>query len=117
MNRLARSINITEDVPGRILHWNFFIGGHLSASVPVRLVERTDEGQLVWMETGAPMWRTELPGGAHLRDIAPDDRPAAGYPVVPGRWPMGSALFYQPAGAAHSVLWLFGRRGSSVAGT
>ena len=31
MNRLARSINITEDVPGRILHWNFFIGGHLSA--------------------------------------------------------------------------------------
>ena len=57
------------------------------------------------------MWRTELPGGAHLRDIAPDDRPATGYPVVPGRWPMGSALFYQPSGAAHSVLWLFGRRG------
>ena len=111
MNRLAHSINITEDVPGRILHWNLFIGGHLSASVPVRLVERTDEAQLVWMETGAPMWRTELPGGAHLRDIAPDDRPATGYPVVPGRWPMGSALFYQPSGAAHSVLWLFGRRG------
>ncbi|MGW3660159.1 DUF402 domain-containing protein [Streptomyces sp. NPDC005151] len=111
MNRLAHVINTTDDVPGRILHWNFFIGGHLSASVPVRLVDRTDEGQLVWMETGAPMWRTELPGGAHLRDIAPDDRPATGYPVVPDRWPMGSALFYQPTDAAYSVLWLFGRRG------
>lgn len=99
-----------NDEPGRILRWNFFIGGHLSASVPVRLVERTDRGQLVWMETGTPMWRTELPNGAHLRDIAPDDRPPGGYPVVADRWPMGSALFYQPAGAAHSVLWLFGRR-------
>ncbi|MET8742754.1 DUF402 domain-containing protein [Streptomyces sp. NPDC004728] len=99
-----------NDEPGRILRWNFFIGGHLSASVPVRLVERTDRGQLVWMETGTPMWRTELPNGAHLRDIAPDERPPGGYPVVADRWPMGSALFYQPAGAAHSVLWLFGRR-------
>lgn len=100
-----------SDKPGQILHWNFFIGGHLSASVPVRLVERTTAGQLVWMETGTPMWRTVLPRGAtHLRDIAPHDRPAEGYPVAPDRWPMGNALFYQPAGAAHSVLWLFGRR-------
>lgn len=103
--------NRTSSEKGRILHWNFFIGGHLSASVPVRLVERTPEGQLVWMETGTPMWRTALPRGAtHLRDIAPHERPAEGYPVVADRWPMGDALFYQPAGAAHSVLWLFGRR-------
>lgn len=95
--------------PGQILRWNFFIGGHLSTSVPVRLVERTPEGQLVWMETGTPMWRTALPRGTHLRDIAPHERPAGGYPVVAGRWPMGDALFYQPTGAAHSVLWLFGR--------
>lgn len=97
--------------PGRILHWNFFIGGHLSASVPVRLVEQTPAGQLVWMESGTPMWHTALPRGAtHLRDIAPHERPAEGYPVVAGRWPMGNALFYQPTDAAHSVLWLFGRR-------
>lgn len=101
----------TEPSPGQILHWNFFIGGHLSASVPVRLVERTSAGQLLWMETGTPMWRTALPRGTtHLRDIAPHERPADGYPVVPDRWPMGNALFYQPTGAAHSVLWLFGRR-------
>lgn len=96
---------------GQILHWNFFIGGHLSASVPVRLVERTDAGQLVWMESGTPMWHAALPRGVtHLRDIDPHERPAGGFPVVAGRWPMGDALFYQPTGAAHSVLWLFGRR-------
>ncbi|MFE9817783.1 DUF402 domain-containing protein [Streptomyces sp. NPDC005773] len=107
-NRVSSGLS---DEPGQILHWNFFIGGHLSASVPVRLVERTPEGQLVWMETGTPMWCTALPRGAtHLRDIAPHERPAEGYPVVAGRWPMGSALFYQPTGAAHSVLWLFDRR-------
>ncbi|MBM7436634.1 DUF402 domain-containing protein [Streptomyces sp. HB132] len=95
---------------GQILRWNLFIGGHLSYSVPVRLVERTHEGQLVWLETGTPMWRTGLPRGAHLRDIAPEDRPAQGYPAKAGRWPMGSALIHQPAGAGHAVLWLFGRR-------
>lgn len=109
-HRAPGMIDSMNDDPGRILRWNFFIGGHLSASVPVRLVERTEAGQLVWMEAGTPMWRTKLPRGAHLRDIAPHDRPADGYPVVAGRWPMGNALFYQPTGASHSVLWLFGRR-------
>lgn len=100
-----------SSTPGQILHWNFFIGGHLGASVPVRLVERTDAGQLVWMKSGTPMWHTVLPRGiTHLRDIDPHERPAEGFPVVAGRWPMGDALFYQPTGAAHSVLWLFGRR-------
>ncbi|GGZ09212.1 DUF402 domain-containing protein [Streptomyces nitrosporeus] len=96
---------------GEILHWNLFIGGHLSSSVPVRLVERTDGGQLVWLETGTPMWRTELPQGAHLRDIPPRERPAGGYPAVAGRWPLGSALIHQPAGAGYAVFWFFGRRG------
>ncbi|MER5555641.1 DUF402 domain-containing protein [Streptomyces sp. NPDC002793] len=95
---------------GRILRWNLFIGGHLSSSVPVRLVERTGDGQLVWLETGTPMWRTELPRGAHLRDIPPEERPAQGYPAKAARWPMGSALIHQPAGAGHSVFWFFGRK-------
>ncbi|MFD4033385.1 DUF402 domain-containing protein [Streptomyces sp. NPDC058637] len=95
---------------GQILRWNLFIGGHLSSSVPVRLVERTDEAQLVWLETGTPMWRTDLPGGAHLRDIPPQDRPAAGYPAKADRWPLGSALIHQPTGAGHAVFWFFGRR-------
>lgn len=61
--------NCTSNEQGRILHWNFFISGHLSASVPVRLVERTSEGKPVWMETGTPMWCTALPRGAtHLRE-------------------------------------------------
>ncbi|QNE75952.1 DUF402 domain-containing protein [Streptomyces finlayi] len=96
--------------PGSILRWNLFIGGHLSSSVPVRLVERTVEGQLVWLESGTPMWRTKLPGGAHLRDIPPQKRPAHGYPLTADRWPMGSALIHQPTGAAHAVFWLFGRK-------
>ncbi|MFE4451840.1 DUF402 domain-containing protein [Streptomyces sp. NPDC056796] len=95
---------------GQVLRWNLFIGGHLSSSVPVRLVERTPEGQLVWLESGTPMWRTELPRGTHLRDIPPETRPAQGYPAKAGRWPMGSALIHQPAGAAHAVFWFFGRR-------
>ncbi|MFC9249387.1 DUF402 domain-containing protein [Streptomyces sp. NPDC057136] len=95
--------------PGSVLRWNLFIGGHLSSSVPVRLVERTAEGQLVWLEYGTPMWRTELPGGAHLRDIPPHERPAHGYPVTADRWPMGSALIHQPSGAGHAVFWFFGR--------
>ncbi|MCX5411170.1 DUF402 domain-containing protein [Streptomyces sp. NBC_00059] len=95
---------------GRVLRWNLFIGGHLSSSVPVRLVERTDAGQLVWLETGTPMWRTELPRGAHLRDIPPEERPAQGYPAVADRWPLGSALIHQPDGAGHAVFWFFGRR-------
>ncbi|MGW0780461.1 DUF402 domain-containing protein [Streptomyces sp. NPDC002913] len=94
---------------GRVLRWNLFIGGHLSSSVPVRLVERTDAGQLVWLETGTPMWRTELPRGAHLRDIPPEERPAQGYPAVADRWPLGSALIHQPDGAGHAVFWFFGR--------
>ncbi|WP_329039457.1 DUF402 domain-containing protein [Streptomyces sp. NBC_00178] len=95
---------------GGILRWNLFIGGHLSSSVPVRLVERTDEGQLLWLETGTPMWRTELPGGAHLRDIPPEERPADGYPLKAGRWSLGSALIHQPTAAGHAVFWFFGRR-------
>ncbi|WP_457515985.1 DUF402 domain-containing protein [Streptomyces sp. TE33382] len=99
-----------DDAPGRIFRWNLFIGGHLSSSVPVRLVERTEAGRLVWLETGTPMWRTGLPGGAHLRDIPPQDRPAGGYEAAADRWPMGSALILQPAGAGHAVFWFFGRR-------
>ncbi|WP_327116343.1 DUF402 domain-containing protein [Streptomyces sp. NBC_01341] len=95
---------------GGILRWNLFIGGHLSSSVPVRLVEHTDEGQLLWLETGTPMWLTDLPGGAHLRDIPPEERPAGGYPLKAGRWPMGSALIHQPTAGGHAVFWFFGRR-------
>lgn len=73
--------------PGQVLRWNLFIGGHLSSSVPVRLVERTDEGQWVWLESGTPMWRTKLPRRTHLRDITPETRPPHGYPARAGRWP------------------------------
>ncbi|WP_329206534.1 DUF402 domain-containing protein [Streptomyces sp. NBC_01696] len=100
----------TTSGAGQILRWNLFIGGHLSSSVPVRLVARTDHGQVVWLETDTPMWRTELPRGAHLRDIAPEHRPAHGYPATAGRWPLGSALIHQPTGAGHAVFWFFGRR-------
>ncbi|WP_069171457.1 DUF402 domain-containing protein [Streptomyces griseus] len=95
---------------GQVLRWNLFIGGHLSSSVPVRLVARTEEGQTVWLETGTPMWRTRLPGRAHLRDIPPEDRPAQGYTVTADRWPMGSALIHQPTAAGHAVFWFFGRK-------
>ncbi|TXS16888.1 DUF402 domain-containing protein [Streptomyces sp. wa22] len=94
---------------GQVLRWNLFIGGHLSSSVPVRLVERTEGGQWVWLESGTPMWRTKLPRRAHLRDIAPEARPPHGYPARAGRWPRSSALIHQPAGATHAVFWLFGR--------
>lgn len=107
---MSGTVRGAEEDTGRVLRWNLFIGGHLSSSVPVRLVERTDEGQLVWLETGTPMWRTELPRGSHLRDIAPEHRPTHGYPAAPGRWPMDSALIHQPAGAAHAVFWFFGRK-------
>lgn len=102
---------------GQVLRWNLFIGGHLSSSVPVRLVERTEGGQWVWLESGTPMWRTKLPRRAHLRDIAPEARPPHGYPAGAGRWPRGSALIHQPAGAAHAVFWLFGRGQRFAAGT
>lgn len=105
-----------DDTPGRILRWNLFIGGHLSSSVPVRLVKRTAGGQLVWLQTGTPMWRTDLPRGAHLRDIPPLRRPAGGYPVKAGRWPLGSALIHQPYDAGHAVFWFFGRRRSAFRG-
>ncbi|MEU0135026.1 DUF402 domain-containing protein [Streptomyces sp. NPDC006296] len=94
---------------GQILRWNLFIGGHLSSSVPVRLVRRTDAGQWVWLESGTPMWRTTLPRRTHLRDIPPEARSPHGYPVRAGRWPRGSALIHQPTGAGHAVFWFFGR--------
>ncbi len=93
--------------PGRVLHWNLHVGGHLSTSVPVRVVEHTAGGLLLWLSRGTPMWRADLPGGAHLRDVAPEARPEGGYPFRAGRWSSGHALIHQPTGAAHAVLWLF----------
>ncbi|WP_285780510.1 DUF402 domain-containing protein [Microtetraspora sp. NBRC 13810] len=94
--------------PGHVVRWNLFVGGHLSTSVPVRVVEHTAGGQLVWLKKGTPMWRSNLPAGTHLRDIPPEKRPADGYPVHAARWSQGNALIYQPTGAAYSVFWLFG---------
>ncbi|GLW99189.1 DUF402 domain-containing protein [Microtetraspora sp. NBRC 16547] len=95
---------------GQTLRWNFYFGGHLSTVSPVRVVEHTEHGLLLWLATGSPVWRADLPDGAHLRDIPPEDRPVNGYPLRVDRWRQGSALIYQPIGAAHAVWWLFSKK-------
>ncbi|MGP3638716.1 hypothetical protein ACTU45_36495 [Streptomyces sp. 24-1644] len=37
-----------------------------------------------------------------------------GYPVTADRWPMGSALIHQRAGAGHAAFWFFGRKQQSA---
>ncbi|MFD5818408.1 DUF402 domain-containing protein [Streptomyces sp. NPDC127038] len=92
---------------GQILTWNLYLGGQLSTAGPVRVVELMEDGLLLWLSVGSPVWEVELPGDAHLRDIPPQNRPEGGYPVRPDAWHRGSALIYQPTGASHAVWWLF----------
>jgi hypothetical protein len=100
-------ITSVQTEPGRTLRWNFYFGGHLMTTSPVRVVEHTEHGLLLWLAKGSPIWRADLPAGRHLRDIPPEERPANGYALQADRWRKGSALIYQPAGAGHAVWWLF----------
>lgn len=93
--------------PGQVVRWNLYIGGHLSTATPLRVVEHTPDGLLLWLATGSPVWRVDLPGGVHLRDLPPHDRPAGGHPVKTDRWSLGDALIYQPTGASHAVFWFY----------
>ncbi|MFJ3934639.1 DUF402 domain-containing protein [Streptomyces sp. NPDC090029] len=93
--------------PGTTLNWCFTLGGSLSTVCPVRVVESREEGLLLWLAPGSPLWKAKLPDGSHLRDLPPEDRPEGGYPLRPDRWQRGGALIYQPHGANHAVWWLF----------
>ncbi|MFC9454166.1 DUF402 domain-containing protein [Streptomyces sp. NPDC056983] len=97
---------------GRVLHLNLYLGGHLSTRAPVRVVDSGPDGLLLWLAVGSPVWQAVLLAGSHLRDVPPEERPAAGYPLEAGRWHRGNALIYQPNGACHAIWWLF----SSAAG-
>ncbi|MEK8144303.1 hypothetical protein NKH18_28050 [Streptomyces sp. M10(2022)] len=83
--------------PGQILRWNLFIGGHLSSSVPVRLVERTAEGQLVWLETGTrcgarPCLAVPTSGTSRRGTARP------GLPAKADRWPRAAHSSTSPSG-------------------
>jgi hypothetical protein len=93
--------------PGHILHWRFHFGSTLSSVVPVRVVEHNAAGLTIWLAKGSPILDIELPDGAHLRDLPPESRPPAGYPLKPSVWPQGSALIHQPSEGAYAVWWLF----------
>lgn len=96
---------------GQVVRWNFVFGGQLDAVVPMRVVAHGSDGLWLWLAARSPTWAADVPDGRHLRDIDPAERPAGGYPLVPGVWRPGNALIFQPEGAACAVWWLFDRNG------
>jgi hypothetical protein len=92
---------------GRILCWNFYVGGQLSIACPVRVVEDTDRGLMLWLADGSAVWRAVVPEATHLRDLDAEARPAEGFPVAPDRWRLGNSLIFQPAGSCQATWWLF----------
>ncbi|MFI6446137.1 DUF402 domain-containing protein [Kitasatospora sp. NPDC050543] len=93
--------------PGEVVRWSFSFGGRLSSVCPMRVVEHTADGLLLWLAGRSPVWEAVVPGGRHLRDVPPEDQPVGGYPLAPGHWHENGALILQPEGAAHAVWWLF----------
>ncbi|MFF9641566.1 hypothetical protein [Kitasatospora aureofaciens] len=37
----------------------------------MRVVACGPDGLLLWLAAGSPLWKAELPGGQHIRDIPP----------------------------------------------
>lgn len=97
---------------GHVLRRRFWFGGALLQVYPVRVVDHTDEGLLLWLPSGAPMWRAELPHGRQLRDIPRDTWPANGFRLRPERWRHNGTLIFQPRDVeTHSIWWLFSAMG------
>ncbi|WP_214325393.1 DUF402 domain-containing protein [Nonomuraea sediminis] len=92
---------------GQIVALRLYLGGHVSMATSARVVERSDEGTLLWLAMGSPMWQVDLPNGEHLRDVLPEVRPVDGYSLRVGEWAPRNNLVYQPVGAAHAVWWGF----------
>ncbi|MER7667686.1 hypothetical protein ABTY61_04360 [Kitasatospora sp. NPDC096128] len=65
-----------DHAPGQVLRWNFHFGGQLTSCLPMRVVECGPDGPLLWLAAGSPLWKAELPGGRHIRDIPPESHPA-----------------------------------------
>lgn len=86
-----------------IVNFHLILGDTVSMICPARVVEDHDDGLLMWIAPGTPVWRAELPPGTHLRDLPP----GGSYPLRAGRWRRGGALILQPAGAGHAVWWTF----------
>ncbi|MCX4748770.1 DUF402 domain-containing protein [Kitasatospora sp. NBC_01287] len=93
--------------PGRILDWHFSFGGQLISVCPVRVVVDTPEALVLWLAARTPCWEARLPGGRHIRDLDPAERPPGGYPLAPDLSRPGPALIHQPHGAGHAVWWVF----------
>ncbi|MFZ3472463.1 DUF402 domain-containing protein [Streptomyces sp. 4.24] len=86
-----------------LVNFHLILGDTVSMICPARVVEDRADGLLLWIAPGSPVWRAELPTGAHLRDLPP----GGSYPLRASRWRRGGALILQPAGAGHAVWWTF----------
>lgn len=90
-----------------IVNFHLILGDTVSMICPARVVEDRADGAggglLLWIAPGTPVWRAQLPPGAHLRDLPP----GGSYPLRASRWRRGGALILQPAGAGHAVWWTF----------
>lgn len=86
-----------------LVNFHLVLGDTVSMICPARVVEDRPDGLLLWIAPGSPVWRAELPPGAHLRDLPP----GGSYPLRASRWRRGGALILQPAGAGHAVWWTF----------
>ncbi|WP_407837590.1 DUF402 domain-containing protein [Streptomyces sp. DSM 116496] len=82
---------------------HLILGSTVSMIIPARAVESGDDGLLLWVAPGTPLWRATIPPGTHLRDLPPE----GSYPLRADRWRHGGALILQPAGAGHAVWWSF----------
>ncbi|MCM1972466.1 MULTISPECIES: DUF402 domain-containing protein [unclassified Streptomyces] len=82
---------------------HLILGSTVSMIIPARVVESGDDGLLLWVAPGTPLWRATIPPGTHLRDLPPE----GSYPLRADRWRHGGALILQPAGAGHAVWWSF----------
>ncbi|MEV1288329.1 DUF402 domain-containing protein [Micromonospora sp. NPDC049679] len=97
---------------GHVLRRRFRFGGALLQVYPVRVVDHADDGLLLWLPTGAPMWRADVPAGKHPRDVPRDMWPPSGFAMQPDYWRRKGALIYQPEETdTHSIWWLFSGSG------
>jgi len=85
-----------------------WFGGELTQVSPLRVVTGDERGLFLWLPVGAPVWRSDTPGGASLRDIPRERWPAGGFPLRPVVWSGNDILIHLPAGRDHAVWWMFG---------
>lgn len=86
-----------------IINWHLYIGGHLSQVAPMKVVQSDSTGILAAVSTGSEVLRAHVPNDHHLRDILPQDRPVAGYRMIPSQWKMGNAFVLFPFSGSYSV--------------